>query len=314
MFVFILFLFFQASSAINGFQTSTVYENSSGNVTLLGPIGNPNSLIKITYVIGVHPPEFKVHDTLYDIMVNKINLNYCYYIYKINVYDYNKNRTYYNESHYDGHNDSEYMGYRREGELFVENVVVPDIINSDYDMVVDFHSNHGDDDEDWDNFYSGGVYKHGNFLCTDKEEKGMKYYPLSRNMVEYYLSKNPLLYDYYPDEDPDIAQYYPHDPDNPSYITRVIETGKRIFIYETYVGGLNMGDLLDTFLDSVDNTPPEQFGVNETNENLDNSNSTGDGLVIENINVNSNLNKTGFPIFLVIVFVCVLGLMYRIKK
>ncbi|MBO7695571.1 MAG: adhesin, partial [Methanobrevibacter sp.] len=63
--------------------------NDLGTVELLGPFGNTNSDIKIAYSIGMHPLESKVHKALFDTVNSKSNsLNYCYYIYKINVTNY----------------------------------------------------------------------------------------------------------------------------------------------------------------------------------------------------------------------------------
>ena len=64
--------------------------NELGSVELIGPFGNPNSKNKITYSIGMHPWESKVHKALFDTLVSKnSSLKYCYYVYLINVSNYN---------------------------------------------------------------------------------------------------------------------------------------------------------------------------------------------------------------------------------
>ena len=56
---------------------------------MLGPFGNTDSDIKIAYSIGMHPLESKAHKALFDTVNSKSSsLNYCYYIYKINVTNY----------------------------------------------------------------------------------------------------------------------------------------------------------------------------------------------------------------------------------
>ena len=101
--------------------------NDLGTVELLGPFGNPNSDTKIAYSIGMHPLESKVHKALFDTVVAKnSSLDYCYYIYKINVTNY----------------DTDDEG-RMDGQLLAQEFVAPHIINNDYALFVDVHSNKG---------------------------------------------------------------------------------------------------------------------------------------------------------------------------
>ena len=89
--------------------------NDLGSVEVLGPFGNPNSDVKIAYSIGMHPWESKVHKALFDTLKSKnSSLNYCYYIYKINVSNYN----------------TEDEG-RMDGQLLAQEFVAPHIINND---------------------------------------------------------------------------------------------------------------------------------------------------------------------------------------
>jgi hypothetical protein len=251
-----LFLSLQTSSSGNSrisIDEKLIGFNSSGNVTLYGPIGNPNSKVKIAYIIGIHPPEFRVHDTLYSIMANKDDLNYCYYIYKINAYDYLEAKG--SRDEYDGRNSSEYNDYRMEGQLFGRDFVVPDVTKKDYNMVVDFHSNHRSDTPDWSIFYGGGGYDEGNFIFSPSNESANgRNYLNSREMVDYYLSENPLIKD-----------YVPRSQTSPSYVTILImASGKRTLVYEAYMRDPEMYNLLRHFLDSVDSTPSQKFGVNKT--------------------------------------------------
>ena len=142
-------------------------ENDLGSVELLGPFGNPNSDIKIAYSIGMHPLESKVHKALFDTVVAKnSSLNYCYYIYKINVTNYNT--------------DDE---GRMDGQLLAQEFVAPHIISNDYDLFVDVHSNKGT---------VAGTYEETNFVfAVGKDEK-------SEVFVNKILDKMPELVYYFP--------------------------------------------------------------------------------------------------------------------
>jgi len=129
---------------INGdeFKTVNLGSNVRGTVELIGPLGNRNSNVKIAYIIGVHPLESTVHNALYDSLIAKTDsLNYCYYIYKVNVKD--------NPDHYD-------IG-RMNGQLLAQEFVVPDATSKGYDLVIDIHSNQGT---------NGGNYEETNFIFT----------------------------------------------------------------------------------------------------------------------------------------------------
>ena len=96
-----------------------------GSVHLHGPFGNTTSKVKIAYLIGMHPLESKSHRALFDKLTNKDNLNYCYYIYNIDVSP-----------------ESESEG-RLEGQTLAKDFVLPHILNEKYDLFVDIHSNRG---------------------------------------------------------------------------------------------------------------------------------------------------------------------------
>ena len=110
----------------NQYDSVLIGENELGCVHLHGPFGDKSSNIKIAYVIGMHPLESKSHRALFDMLTSKDDLNYCYYIYNINVSDKTS--------------DSE---GRDEGQLLAEEFVAPHIINEKYDLFLDIHSNRG---------------------------------------------------------------------------------------------------------------------------------------------------------------------------
>ena len=187
--------------------------NDLGTVELLGPFGNPNSDIKIAYSIGMHPLESKAHKALFDTVVAKnSSLDYCYYIYKINVTNY----------------DTDDEG-RMDGQLLAQEFVAPHIINNDYDLFVDVHSNKG---------MISGTYEETNFVfAVGKDEK-------SDAFVQKILSKMP-----------ELVYYFPSAQSSPPYITLPVEqAGTPTVNYETYCyEPINITyDLMNKFVDVVD--------------------------------------------------------------
>lgn len=123
----------------NQFDAELLGENELGRVHLHGPLGNSYSDIKIAYVIGMHPLESKSHKALFDELTAKSDLNYCYYIYNINVND----------------KSSETEG-RLEGQKLAQEFIKDDIISKEYDLFLDIHSNRG--------AHGPGEYKITNFV------------------------------------------------------------------------------------------------------------------------------------------------------
>jgi len=116
--------------------------NDLGYVTKIGPIGNNSSDVKIAYIIGVHPSEYVTHIALYDTLVkNSDSLNYCYYIYKVEV---TKDADIYEEG-------------RVNGQLLANEFVVSDITSLDFNLVCDIHSHSG---------VFEGTYAEENFIFT----------------------------------------------------------------------------------------------------------------------------------------------------
>ncbi|MCL2115406.1 MAG: adhesin [Methanobrevibacter sp.] len=154
---------------LNSFNNIYLGSNDKGSVEFIGPIGNKNSDVKIAYIIGVHPLEFNVHNNLYDSLIAKSDaLNYCYYIYKINVTN--------NPDNYD-------IG-RMNGQLLANEFVVPDANSKGYDLVVDVHSNQGT---------KGGSYKETNFIFAPLNDS------TSKDFAEEIIAKIPPLLYYYPE-------------------------------------------------------------------------------------------------------------------
>lgn len=173
----------------NEFLGSTDY----GNVVKEGPYGNASSPVKIAIIVGVHPWEYVAHDMAMEYIQNHSkSLKYSYYIYRVNVTE--------------GVDD--YETGRMNGQLLANKYVVPDIVNHDYQFVVDIHSNKG----------AADYYSVAWFINVPTEDN------LSSNYANQIQSSVPGL-----------VQYDPPDPTSPTYVTiPIIKNGTPAIIYESY--------------------------------------------------------------------------------
>ena len=109
-------------------ERSLIGEDETGRVTVEGPYGNPNSQVRVAYILGQHPRESNAHDALYEsLLKSSDSLNYSYYVYWINV---------------TGESD-DFEQSRMNGQLLALNIATPHIINESYDLVVDIHASNG---------------------------------------------------------------------------------------------------------------------------------------------------------------------------
>lgn len=116
-------------------ENISIANSTVGSVEVIKNIGNAQSPKRIAYVVGVHPLEHEVHETLVNMLPNVTNLDYCYDIYIINVTE--------GVGHYgDGLSDYDDLG-RQNGQNLAYEYVYPEIINGSYDLVIDVHSNVG---------------------------------------------------------------------------------------------------------------------------------------------------------------------------
>ena len=123
-------------NAAHNVTREVISDNSmedKGTVEVIRNIGNPNSK-KIAYVVGVHPLENETHRTLLKILPNLTDLNYCYDIYIINVTE--------DIGHY-GDGASDNSPGRQNGQNLALKYVYPQILNGDFELAVDIHSNVG---------------------------------------------------------------------------------------------------------------------------------------------------------------------------
>ena len=175
------------------FDGKLLGENELGSVHIHGPFGNTDSKITIAYVIGMHPLESKSHRALFEELTAKDNLNYCYFLYNINVND----------------KASETEG-RLEGQKLAQEFIRDDIINREYDLFMDIHSNRGPK--------GPGDYQITNFVFApgfDEKSSG-------------YMDK--LI------ENIDGVQYYaPEHRTSPPFITEpTAKAGIPTLVYECY--------------------------------------------------------------------------------
>ena len=177
------------------FEAELIGKNDLGTVHLHGPFGNEESDIKIAYLIGMHPLESKAHRGLFDTILDKNDsLNYCYYIYNINV---------------TGDLDEETEG-RMDGQLLAQEFAAPHIIENDYDFFADIHSNKG--------LKGPGTYKKTNFVFAPGFDDE------STNILNVLLEKISELVYYAPE--------YRTSP--PYITLPVVESGIPTIVYETY--------------------------------------------------------------------------------
>ena len=170
-------------------------KNNLGTVHLHGPFGNKNSNIKIAYLIGMHPLESKAHRSLFDTIINKNEtLNYCYYIYNINILAKIDKKT-------EG---------RMDGQLLAQEFVAPHIIKNKYDFFTDIHSNKGLKGE--------GTYEKTNFIFAPGFDKK------STNIMNILLDKIDEIVYYAPE--------YRTSP--PYITIPVVKSGIPTIVYETY--------------------------------------------------------------------------------
>ena len=177
------------------YDAELIGKNELGTVHLHGPFGNTDSNVKIAYLIGMHPMESKAHRGLFDTIIDMDDsLNYCYYIYNINVI---------------GELDEETEG-RMDGQLLAQEFAAPHIIENDYDFFADIHSNKG--------LKGPGTYKKTNFVFAPGFDDE------STNILNVLLEKISELVYYAPE--------YRTSP--PYITLPVVESGIPTIVYETY--------------------------------------------------------------------------------
>ena len=109
-------------------EPDLIGEEDIGRVTVEGPYGNPNSSVKVAYILGQHPRESNAHDAVYEALLKSSkSLDYSYYVYRINVTG----------------ESSDFEQSRMNGQLLALDIATPHIIDAGYDLVVDIHASNG---------------------------------------------------------------------------------------------------------------------------------------------------------------------------
>lgn len=181
-------------NSVGSYSVQVLGSADYGVVLKSGPYGNPNRTQKIAFIVGVHPLEINSHKTIAKsiLSLNK-SANYSYYIYSVNV---TKDRDSYNEG-------------RMNGQLLASKFAVPDIIQNNYDLVVDVHS------------HSGGNYLEEFFIFAPREDVR------SKSIATKLIAELPGIVYYLPPKE--------KGPTSPLYVTiPIINSGTPAIIYETY--------------------------------------------------------------------------------
>ncbi len=164
-----------------------------GKVTVEGPYGNLSSPSKVAYVTGVHPLEFASHRAVYEgVKERDGSLNYCYYIYRVQV----------------TRDGDDYDSGRMNGQLLASKFAVPHIIEQNYNLLIDVHSNQGK----WE-------YSIKRFVFTPGDNE------ISKEMAMQII-----------DQIPDLVYFNPSSQTSTQYVTiPIIKAGKPVIVYETYL-------------------------------------------------------------------------------
>lgn len=134
-------------------------ESDRGFVQVIRNIGNPNGE-KIAYIVGVHPLENQTHRTLLKWLPGTDDLNYNYDIYIINVTE--------DIGHYGDGSSDDSQG-RQNGQNLARKYVYPEIVDADYRLAIDIHSN-------------VGAYQYKTFVFSPTKEGGGE--SLARQVAE----------------------------------------------------------------------------------------------------------------------------------
>ena len=191
-------------------------ESEFGKVSLKGPFGNPNSDNKIAIIVGVHPLEYKAHDSILKLLKEYSNsLNSSYYVY---VVDVTKDKDDFDKS-------------RDNGQILARDYVVPDVVSKDYDFSVDIHGNRE-------------VYSQNNFIIAPLNDKQSMF--IGKEIIRD-ISGLGIL-DFVPADD--------GHPTSPEYVSiPILNSGIPSLIYETSIYQSNdvIDKLMLEFLLNLDN-------------------------------------------------------------
>ena len=182
---------------INVLNSKIIGKTSYGKVYFISVIGNRSSKIKIAYVVGLHSMEYKIHDSVYKIMKNKVNMKYKYYIYRIVLTN----------------KKGSYSTLRMRGQKLAKNYIVPHAKKQKFNLVVDIHST------------SGITYKQTYFIHVPKNQHqpSMKLAKKTIKIIKTIEKNSKILY------------WSPPTQTSPPYIhLPLIKAGTPTFVFETW--------------------------------------------------------------------------------
>lgn len=179
----------------NATYAELLANTSTGSVEVIRNIGNPDGE-RIAYVVGVHPLENQTHKTLVKLLPSLTDLDCCYDIYMINVTE---------DIGYYGDGSSDDSPGRQNGQNLAREYVYPEIVDGNYSLAVDVHSN-------------VGAYPYQTFVFSPvKEALSVDY---ARQVA---------------DESSSISYYSPESTTSGPYLTIPLnENGVPAFYYEEY--------------------------------------------------------------------------------
>lgn len=185
------------TTKVNVLISTLIGKTSYGKVYYIGAIGNRSSKYKIAYVVGLHSMEHQIHDSLYSILKNKVNMKYKYFIYRIVLTN----------------KKGSYSTLRMRGQLLAKNYIVPHAKKKKYDLVVDIHST------------SGITYKKTYFIHVPKNQHApsMKLAKKTIKLVKSIETNSKIVY------------WSPPTQTSPPYIhLPLIKAGTPTFVFETW--------------------------------------------------------------------------------
>ena len=185
------------TTKVNVLISTLIGKTSYGKVYYIGAIGNRSSKFKIAYVVGLHSMEHQIHDSVYSILKNKVNMKYKYYIYRIVLTN----------------KKGSYSTLRMRGQLLAKNYIVPHAKKKKFDLVVDIHST------------SGITYKKTYFIHVPKNQHApsMKLAKKTIKLVKSIENNSKIVY------------WSPPTQTSPPYIhLPLIKAGTPTFVFETW--------------------------------------------------------------------------------
>lgn len=185
------------NTQINVLNSKIIGQTSYGKVYFLSVIGNRSSKVRIAYVVGLHPLEHQIHDSLYRIMKNKLQMNYKYYIYRIVLTK----------------KSGDYSTDRMRGQLLAKNYIVPHAKKQKFDLVVDIHSTTGTS-------YAKTYFIH---VPKNKHEPSLKLAKKTISTIKSIEKNSKMVY------------WSPQSQTSPPYLhLPLINAGTPTFVFETW--------------------------------------------------------------------------------